>query len=435
MGVNLPKICFGVKPSSCFPLQRIETATNDSRDVMQKAEELPGTSIITCDKGKNCSLFNAGIADFQLNAVSWSSCNTTDTPNGLLDYFYRNEFPYNAWSNANCDVRVFTGRSYARAYMILPDQTSLEVFSKWLHFIGDRTGILTERELAIHEIADAISSLVKSEKTTEGMPPPKRALDLNYLDPYKLWIREGLDLYTTPSQELLDSSDEELTVRFYNWAFEQNEYPLNECIERSRFAFSLQNYKQGQYLNSAYHSPFLNAIVLRPPSIEKLLDDDKRFDDEMLHECLHWEWHMCRVRDEILYLLYEGMALFFEKEHIGRKERQMLDKLLYPIFQGSSGNEIRAYMLANDGKYTIRLLNEIMPFLSDSAVVYLFDWLDEVLEYDQQEIKMVNVENRREFLKTYKDAYLLYRRKLPAAYAKLLSFFTDLLTLFIFIPI
>ncbi|MBI2341495.1 MAG: hypothetical protein HYU98_02020 [Deltaproteobacteria bacterium] len=257
-----------------------------------------------------------------------------------------------------------------------------------------------------------------TKKTTEGIPPPKEAIDLNYFDPYELWIREGLDLYTTPSQELLATSDEELTVKFYNWAQEQGEYPLDKCLKETKFAFSLQDSKQGRYLNGAYYSRFLDVVVLRPPSIEQLLKDDKSFDDVVIHECLHWEWNNYNVRDELLSLLYEGMLLFFEKEHVSRKERQRLDKLLYPIFEGSSGNEIRAYVLGNVRAATI-ILNEVMPFLPDSAVVYSFNWLDEILEADQQEIKRVDVGNRREFLKTYKDAYLLYMRKLPAAYAKL----------------
>ncbi|MBI2341494.1 MAG: hypothetical protein HYU98_02015 [Deltaproteobacteria bacterium] len=126
MGANFPKICFGKKHPSCFPLQKIETASNDSRDVMQKAEELPGTRIITCNKGKMCSLFNVGIADIQLNAVSWSFCSADVMPNGLLDYFYSDKFPYNAWSNTNCKMEIFTGHSYAMAYMILPDQISFD---------------------------------------------------------------------------------------------------------------------------------------------------------------------------------------------------------------------------------------------------------------------------------------------------------------------
>jgi len=407
-------ICFGKKDEwKCIDLRPVDTSIDEEilRNSLKapedpgynalacalKAESIDGLKAMSCDERRHCSLYQADIDEEGFNSIFTS---------------FSELIPQSVWNNAHLDVN--TTLEYGTFYYLLsPDGKLMKVIGRALvSFVGDKEHILSEREEHILQTYKWLApSIMSSMEDKEELKPAGKEDEGKKLEPTFTDLKAVLpeNLFQTPAQDAIVSSDEEIVTAFQRWLSWPHTPFVERCIESNDFYLTTQDYYEGRAKASFDN----NQIVIYNPLIESLLQNRPDFEVTMLHECFHSDFYNYGVNDEANSILQNALDMakcrslasgFTNKQISAVIERYK--ETFFDVSPDYLGDEIRAYSCSDPGnKELIRgLLLGMLALFDPDTSFYLLGWLADLIEEDS-DIKTLQYASAMSHIETFKLFY------------------------------
>ncbi len=372
---NNISFCVGKTTPMCLDLERVQTGSNDSLTVMQKAESLDGLKLISCTPKRECTLFRSSAIE-----LGW----------GLLQRIMSSPFPSDLWKNSK--LPVTTGVDEGTIYLITPDDIALELFPyersqkvSWLEYIGEGEDFLSRRERLVIQLKERLVGhlrfLAKIRASNGEGDEGQDAYNADAL----VYVKPVQSLYEDDLPIVAKTSIDDIVLRFNDWLAQNADRLPPGCLERASFALSMKPLSGRWGKASGFYMLDQDTIAISPEVIGSFLDgDDKELLNTVAHECTHNDFADYGVRDEPAQIIIDAFALaeveMNANKRSGRRIRKAAESLKswWQDWDGI-GNELNAYMSepVTDHGAVYQRLNHIASNYPDEAAIYAYNWLEE----------------------------------------------------------
>lgn len=374
-------------------------AKTDGFSAMRAAEDMGGLRLIVCDENRQCSVFRSDIsADF------WNEATKMIGHAPGSDY----------WANKKMPVGISDiGMAY---YFITPDDKVYQYeFEKGtMQFLGDGSALLTKREGLLHKAKENMSQVLSARfdyrrKALEGKEDTAVGyadlgnIKFNYedIDPLKVWTDHGLDLFTTPTMNVLDSSIDEWKIGFAAFMEEKNDPFLDECMSSNVFVLNAHATLGANGFFSDDLDGRQSLMLMGDGTFRALLSDRDFFNSILKHECMHWDFFKNGLRDEPGYLVGEAF-LNVKRDLSNRYTESELEDFHTRTFNDWEdfiyiGEELRSYLSSRHRYFRSSLLTRmqrVIEYCPPDVAVYIFEWVKNVVKNDPAFLKNVSVSDR-----------------------------------------
>ena len=381
-------LCFGgddkTLSTACVPLQKAtdipqERGTPKSVSVMQAADSSQGIRLVACDNDRNCDLYqNEDVTQEALDLVLKAGCNTN--------------FPHGFWNNSYCNITPQPAPKNAELeYLVSPDGrvVDLSMYKNYLIRIGQRPGLLEDRELALYELSNRLVSKYRPKSSELSSSP----LSGSERDPKSLHLckerdiilaESGLEMFATPTENTIGNMPatdiERDCLRFYAQLDTVDDDLINIWLKGGPVGVQLNKMNN----SLAHYDPKSDQIVLSQKVFNRIINGDigrplphNSSPSEILkHECYHQSRNRNVVVNAGLELLLDAFTMTknrLRKESVGKGSidkywDRVSDKYVY-----WGDEELLAHAVINDFCRQKLLILLILDTYPPRAASYIFE--------------------------------------------------------------